>query len=436
MAESLAVRDKSGEAMGPAETTICKPDAEVLRGLGRRLREIADDPVNQQRRRLWYKHDALRGERPMVLAELSGVLDEVFPDEAMGLECTDRWARDVERDLRLQIFRFEHLGDDGVVEPWVNVPWDVTISNYGVEAVKHYAEGERKLGARRWDPALQDVDRDFHRLRPRTFAVDRPKTLARKAALEAVFDGILGVRIRRSYGWTMGMTIIAVELVGLENLMLLMYDNPRGLHRLMAFLGDDHLAYITWREREGLLTLDNENDYIGSGSIGYTRSLPQPDHAPGDPVRTKDLWCLAESQETVGVGPDQFEEFIFRYQKDLVERFGASYYGCCEPVHTRWHVIRQLPNLKRVSISPWCDEARMAEALAGRYVFSRKPHPALVSTERFDEDAIRQDVRRTLSIARGCTVELIMKDVHTLCGQPWRLARWVQLAREVIDEFV
>ncbi|MGB2614503.1 MAG: hypothetical protein WBE06_07335 [Phycisphaerae bacterium] len=422
--------------MASVEVSIPTKDTEVLRGLGRRLREIANDPVNQERRRLWYKHDALQGERPMVLAELSGVLDEVLPDDAMGLECAGPWARGVEHDLRLQIFRFERLADDWAVEPFVNVPWNIAISTYGVEAVQHYAEGERKLGARRWDPALADVDRDFHRLRPRTFSVDRPATLAREAALREVFDGILGVRIRGSYGWTMGMTQIAVDLVGLENLMLLMYDNPRGLHRLMAFLRDDHLAYITWREREGLLTLNNEDDYVGSGTLGYTRALPQPDHAPGDLVRTKDLWCLSESQETTGVGPDQFEEFIFRYQKDLVERFGVSYYGCCEPVHTRWHVIRKLPNLKRVSISPWCDEAMMAEALAGRYVFSRKPHPALVSTERFDEDAIRQDVRRTLSIARGCTVELIMKDVHTLCNQAWRLGRWVELAREVIDEFV
>ena len=33
------------------------------------------------------------------------------------------------------------------------------------------------------------------------------------------------------------------DLVGLEGLMLLMYDDPDGLHRLMAFLRDDHLAF-------------------------------------------------------------------------------------------------------------------------------------------------------------------------------------------------
>ena len=49
---------------------------------------------------------------------------------------------------------------------------------------------------------------------------------------------------------------------------------------------------------------------------------------------------------------------------------------------------------------------------------------------RFDEDIIRQDLRTTLTIARDCNVELIMKDVHTLCDQPQRMARWVEIARE------
>jgi hypothetical protein len=70
----------------------------------------------------------------------------------------------------------------------------------------------------------------------------------------------------------------------------------------------------------------------------------------------------------------------------------------------------------------------------GRYVYSRKPNPTLISTERFDEAAIREDVRRTLTAARGCRIEIVMKDVHTLNNEPARLPRWVQLAREVIEE--
>ncbi len=77
----------------------------------------------------------------------------------------------------------------------------------------------------------------------------------------------------------------------------------------------------------------------------------------------------------------------------------------------------------------------MAEALGSNYVYSRKPNPTLISTEHFDEDAIREDLRRTLTVAKNCNVEIVMKDVHTLAGEPERMARWVELARESIDEF-
>ena len=54
----------------------------------------------------------------------------------------------------------------------------------------------------------------------------------------------------------------------------------------------------------------------------------------------------------------------------------------------------------------------------------------------FDEAAILADLRQTLRNADGCRVELIMKDVHTLCEQPQRLPRWVELARRAADEAI
>jgi hypothetical protein len=72
----------------------------------------------------------------------------------------------------------------------------------------------------------------------------------------------------------------------------------------------------------------------------------------------------------------------------------------------------------------------MAEALGRDYVYSRKPHPALVSTTTFDEEAIRQDIRNTLEAAGNCRLEFILKDIHTLNNEPERISRWVQIARE------
>jgi hypothetical protein len=129
-----------------------------------------------------------------------------------------------------------------------------------------------------------------------------------------------------------------------------------------------------------------------------------------------------------------FEEFILPYQKEISDKFGLVYYGCCEPVHTRIKQILSINNLRSVSVSPWADEAVMGEALAGKYVYSRKPNPALLSKEHFYETEIRTDIRNTLKLARKCNLEIIMKDLHTVCGQPERMSQWVQVCRDEIGK--
>ena len=418
----------------PPKLKLPQHDIDVLRRLAERKAGIAQDPVNLERKELWYKLDAGTGGRPMILAEAGGVRDQAPPLPDSILECEDSWTREIEKALRFEIYQFDVLRDDHVVEPYINTNWKVQVSDYGVQAVQHTADNEGTMGARRWDSPIRDLDKDFDKLRPRTYSVDREATYSEKERLEKIFGRILPVRLRGAFWWTMGMTWAAIDLIGLENLMVFMFDNPEGLHRLMAFLRDDHLAYAAWLEQEGLLSPNNENDYIGSGSMGYTRALPQSDWKNGDPVRMKDQWVLLESQETVGVGPDQFEAFIFPYQLSLAEKFGKCYYGCCEPVHNRWHILKRIPNLARVSVSPWADEEFMAGELGRDTVYSRKPNPTLISTGRFDEDAIRADLHKTLTVAKDCRVEIIMKDVHTLNNDPTRLPRWVEIAREEMEQ--
>ena len=171
------------------------------------------------------------------------------------------------------------------------------------------------------------------------------------------------------------------------------------------------------------------------GKMWVQSELPQAGWKAGDPVCSHDMWVLSESQETVGVSPRMFEEFVLPYQVPIAARFGLSYYGCCEPLHGRVRLLKKhLPNLRRLSVSPWCDQQIMADELGKDYVFCRKPKPTLISTDDFDEGLIRDDLRTTVRIARDSALELVMKDVHTLRDQPWRLGRWVEMAREVYAE--
>ena len=270
-----------------AEWNTGPSDRELLRALARRVRDISADPVMAERRQLWLRHASLDGERPMILAETQGVLDEVVPQSV--LECEEDWARDLERRLRALIFQYEVVRDDYVVEPWINCNWVVSLGDFGVSIGQTHGDNADRLGSYVWDPPVKDLDRDLEKLRHRAPSVDREGTLAWKTHLEDVFDGILPIRIRGSFYWTTGLTWRAIDLIGLGNLMLAMHDNPAGLHRLMAFLRDDHHALIDWRGGGAVLAEQRERlRGLGDGGLhdGAAPGGPQPrrSRARGRPV--------------------------------------------------------------------------------------------------------------------------------------------------------
>lgn len=407
-------------------------DKSVLRDLAGQYMEIAIAEGYEQLRELWKDHNELKESRPLILVESAapGVRDEILPDST--LQCEEPWAVAIEKDLRLRLYHFREIQDDNVPALAYCMNWLFWDTGFGVE-VKRESNTEDSAIGFHWDPPLKDLEKDFGKLQEREFIVDKKETLARREFLESVFGDIMPVEIRGNLWWTNGMTWTAIDLIGLENLMLLMYDQPEHVHKLMQFLCEDHQRRIDFCEREGILTLNNAEDGIGSGSKGFSRELPGGECRKTGQITAKDLWGLLESQETVGVSPDMFAEFVLPYQKTLAERYGLVYYGCCEPLHKRWEHVKTVPNLRSVSISPWCDQEYMAEELGRNYVFSRKPNPAMLSTERLDEEAVRRDIRHTLDLTRGCNVELVMKDLHTTQGNPERMQRWVQICREEIE---
>jgi hypothetical protein len=243
-----------------------------------------------------------------------------------------------------------------------------------------------------------------------------------------IFGDLLQVRLKTQWWWTLGMTWTLVNLRGLEAFLFDLVERPAFVHRMMATLRDGTMAMVGALEEAGLLSLNNDGAYVGSGGFGWTDELPGPGYA-GE-ARACDLWGFAESQETVGVSPRMFETYIFPYQLPLLEKFGLNCYGCCEPLDKRWHVIQRIPRLRRISVSPWSDPLRMAENVGSRAILSIKPNPALLAEDTFDEDRVRGAVRDSLEPTRGCTVEVIMKDVTTMRHDPRRATRWVEIALE------
>jgi hypothetical protein len=48
---------------------------------------------------------------------------------------------------------------------------------------------------------------------------------------------------------------------------------------------------------------------------------------------------------------------------------------------------------------------------------------------------MRQQLRDALDKARGCCIEIVMKDISTVRYQPQRLWEWSEMARELAVEY-
>ena len=410
--------------------TVTPQDRDLLRSLAARVRQIADDPSMPGRKKRWYQHNALQPQGPMILCYPEGCWTELLPEKTC--QCQDPQLREWEWNLRSQIYWWEHIHDDNALEPYFNVSWKFDLGTFGVKIPYHYGDNR---GSYTWEPPLKDLSQDLALLKHRQPAVDRQKMQRDLDITHSIFGDILPPRTRSINWWTVGLTMDAAFLMGMEGLMLAMYDQPEQLHQLMAFLRDDLTNIITWAEKQGLLTPENENDNIGSGSVGYTDQLPSCPTPGQNHLTLRQQWGFAESQETVGVGPDQFAEFILPYQVQMLDHFGLNHYGCCEPLELRIdHVIAHIPRLRRVSVAPSANQAIMAEKLGKKYIFSRKPYPAHVCVG-FNEPAIREDLRQTLEVAGDLCLEIILKDTHTVEKDPQRITRWIQIAYEEVDRY-
>ncbi len=392
------------------------------------MRDIASLPVQAERAGLWKDFNALRPRRPMVLAFPEGGWRDLVPDSQV--QCEDPLLRAWEMGLRRTVWRHEHIHDDCPVTDWFNVGWVVSFGDYGLKETRVRTED---LGAYRWDAPVKEP-RDFDKLHFGTITIDRQETARRVELAEEVLGDILRVRTHGALRWSYGMTWTLINLRGLQRVMLDMYENPQLVHRLMGFLRDATLHELETFEREGILSLNSgPADYVGSGGVGATDELPADDF--DGRVRMKDMWVLGESQEFVGVGPDQFYEFALQYQLPLLNRFGLVCYGCCEPLDQKFDlIIEHIPRLRRVSVSPWCDRALAAQKLGESYIYSWKPNPAAICGNAPDYDAVENVMRQTIGIAKGCALEIVMKDTHTFQGEPERITRWSRIASRLAAE--
>jgi hypothetical protein len=407
-----------------SDTQISRRDSEVLCSLATQVAEIAALPVQEEKRRLWTALNSLKPVRPLVhicqepWREIEGT--------EYALQCEGELARQLESQLRRRLWRWKNAPADDPVEAVVGVqavyeetPWGLPLLPRDPDVAIEYPSVIRSLD-------------DVGKINMPTIRYDADATAVREEMISRACGGMLKVE-----SWVFVMPSLwdlLVQWYGTNELMMDLTENPELVHAAVRRCTDMLLRRLRQWEEQGALRLNNQGHGAGNGGLAYTDELPQPDFS--GKVRLRDLWGNQMAQIFVGVSPAMHEEFALRYEIELLSLFGLNCYGCCEPLHRKMDIVRKIPRLRRVSMSPWVDWEEGATAIGQDFIFSAKPNPAFLVGDALDLRPAREQLKQILRATRkhGCRLEIVLKDIHTLRREPKRLAEWEQMAMELVND--
>ena len=405
-----------------------KKDVSIIRDLAAQVAEIAALPTHEEKRRLWRKLNGLQPERPMVMID-QVCWNEMEIGDELTLKCADKECRHYEELLRRILYQWKHFPVDMVVEPFIRVNKAVSNTGFGIDVHEDIAmtDPDNDVVAHHYNNQFHTMD-DLEKLRIPKIKHDKQETDRRLDVAHELFDGLLEVK---PWGLEPVPTMwdpIATWM-GVENALMAIVDQPELMHGLVEKMTNGYLSLLDQLEEQGLL--------CGPQSLihctgAFTDELPAPGYNP-EKWRAKDIWTYGLAQMFSSVSPKMFKEYEVDYVSQICARFGLVYYGCCDPLDKKMKEVRMIPNVRKVSMSPWVDQERGAVEIGRDYVYSRKPSPAMLAFGSFDPQAVRNDLEltRTLCEKNHCPLEYILKDISTVRYEPERLFEWAQIAMDV-----
>ena len=406
-------------------------EVQRIRDLAKETLEYALSDEMNRRRKLWTDHNSLIFTRPPIY--IRAIPWEEWPD-VYKLTCQDPFLRGLEAEFLLNRYRMSIKNDDTIIEPFITMRASVAVAPEGVYGIPANLEEKAEgIKAARYKPALFE-ESDIDKLYVLPHQVDEEKTKIQKVRYQETLNGILDVAVSRQGilcdMWQNDISTLIAKLRGLEQIMWDVYDNPEWLHKLAAWMRDRILEQIDQTEAAAGFRLNNHENQ----AMPYCHEL-MPPSASDMPVSTKQLWGYMAAQEYTTFGPQMFDEFMFQYQKPILERYALTAYGCCEDLSKKIGIIKQLKNLRRIAVSPFANIEECAQQIGGDYVLSWRPNPSSACSRGVDEDAVRRELRNAIRIfdENGCKWDITLKDLETTSGDSGAIIRWTAIVREELE---
>ncbi|MEI7435601.1 MAG: hypothetical protein WCL16_02195 [bacterium] len=368
--------------------------------------------------------------RPVVLIDELPWTEMAIGDE-LTMRCEDPVLRQVEWFLRSTIYKARHLPADMILTPYVPVYKKINVTGIGVSVNERTLaqEGRDTIRSHEYHDQLA-TDADLDKLRPFVVTYDQEETLRRFQLVGDAIGDILPVRLK-GVEYASFATWDDVSMYrGVNNLLLDLADRPEFMHRLVRKLHD--IKWDAIKQTEALGLFDNDPHSLHCTPI-LASDLPGKDF-DGEHVTLKNVWGRAVAQIFASVSGAMHEEFDINYVKEPLSHCGLVYYGCCEPLDRKMDIVQKIPNLRKVSITPWADVNVAAEAIGRKYVLSSKPNPASVATDRLDHAQLRKEIGAILKACQrnGCACDLVLKDISTCNGRPQNIFEWESIVMEMV----
>ena len=412
-------------------TRITVQEKQILRRLAAEYMEAADSPAQRERVQLWKALNRSRMQRPMVCIDQLPWSE--LECEELRCRVSDPFWRRVEEQLRRELYKFSRFPVDMVLNPFLMIPKSIGCTGYGlqVDVERRSVDGNTDVYAQHFENQLPEPE-DIAKIQDMHFTYDRLQTEENLEQAHRIFDGIAPVVSGGGPQFHLGVWDQLSMYMGVENIYYDLMDRPEFLHACMRRMTDSVLNGI--REANALGITETNYNTCHCSYI-YTDDL-LPDSGKGGAPNSRNTWAFGLAQLFSSCSPETTKEFEIPYITEMAKQFGAIYYGCCDRLDDRLELVRQIPNVRKVSCSPWSDREHFAERIGSTLIMSNKPNPALLAGDSFDEAAVREDLQRTVQAARANSVnlELILKDISTVRHDPSRLTRWGEIAMQVVQQ--
>ena len=208
---------------------------------------------------MWTRLNRREGGKPMVwLNEVCW--NEMDADGELTPRTSSPFCRGLEVQIRRELYQWDHMQADMIVEPVVDCPAVIHDTGFGISIDEDIIRIDKmdSVVSHRYHAQISGRE-DIEKIQTPEVTLDRQATEENHQAMEFIFDGVLPVRKIGRPGFWFAPWDDLVRWTGVQEVLLDLAVRPSYVHAAVDRLVSAHLIRLDQYERMGLLSLNNTN---------------------------------------------------------------------------------------------------------------------------------------------------------------------------------